>query len=239
LTPLEWKRIVLGRGSSDARQPKDFVRLSSIILDDFAFQHMALNTQESEACSIAKTLLNTHVAQQHIDSTYLKVQVIGGHAWWKKGVQKLFWNYVRMILPLHDVIVNAVPHVVPTFYHGEDLVIKECCVLVGRTQNDMVSEVRESVLVQDITKGCMNEGQTVVDHTYLFGEQIYGIITNTISNIKEPFSKEWISGAHVLTKAKCVGMEKRPHWAHAQACSYLMGIGATQDYGEGLAPVPT
>ncbi len=146
---------------------------------------------------------------------------------------------MRMILPLHDVIVNAVPHVVPTLYHGEDLVIEQCCVLVGRTQNDIVCEVRESVLVQDITKGCMNEGQTVVDDTYLFGEQIYGIITNTISNIKEPFSEEWISCAHVLRKAKCVIMKERPHWAHAKACSYLMGIGATQDHGEGLTPVPT
>ena len=73
LTPFEGKWIVLGRGGGDAWQAKDFLRFSPIIVYHLAFQHMALNIQQSEACSIAKALLNTHVAQQHIDSSNLEV----------------------------------------------------------------------------------------------------------------------------------------------------------------------
>jgi hypothetical protein len=64
---------------------------------------MAIYIQESEACSIAETLLNTHVAQQHVHSAYLEVQIIRGHVWWKEGVQELFWNYLRMVFPFYDV----------------------------------------------------------------------------------------------------------------------------------------
>ncbi len=67
---------------------QDFVRLRSIILYAFAFQHTAFNTQESEACSIAKTFLNTHVAQQPVYSTYRRVEVIGRErAWVRAGAR--------------------------------------------------------------------------------------------------------------------------------------------------------
>ena len=82
-------------------------------------------------------------------------------------MQELFWNYARMVLSLHDVVVNAVPHVACALYHAEHLVIEECCVFVGGAEDNMMVETRQSVLIQDIAKSGMDEGQTVVDYTYL------------------------------------------------------------------------
>ena len=64
---------MLGRGGGDARQHKDFLRLSLIIVYYFALQDMSLNFKERETCSVAKALLDIHVAQQHIDSSNLEV----------------------------------------------------------------------------------------------------------------------------------------------------------------------
>jgi hypothetical protein len=174
---------VLRRGGGDARQPKDLFRFCLIILNYFALQNMAINFYESEAYSIAETLLHTHVAQQHVHGAYLKVEIIRGHAWWKEGVQELFWDYLRMVFSLNDVIINAVSHVASSFHHAKNLVIKQGSVLVGWAQDYMISEIGQSVLIQNISKCGVDEGQTVVNYTYVPASEVNSIITNSIPNI--------------------------------------------------------
>jgi hypothetical protein len=144
---------------------------------------MAIYTYESEACSIAETLLHTHVAQQHVHGAYLQVEIIRGHAWWKEGVQELFWDYLRMVLSLNDVEINAVSHVACPFHHAKDLLIKQGSVFVGWAQDDMMSEIGQGVLIQNSSKCGMDEGQTVVNYTYVPAREVYCIITNSIPNI--------------------------------------------------------
>jgi hypothetical protein len=149
---------MLRRGGCDARQPKDLFRFGLIILNYSALQNMAIYIYESEACSIAETFLHIHVAQQHVHGAYLKVEIIRGHAWWKEGVQELFWDYLRMVFSLNDVIISAVSHVASPFHHAKDLLIKKDCVLVGWAQDDMMSEIGQSVLIQNCSKCGMDEG---------------------------------------------------------------------------------
>jgi hypothetical protein len=144
---------------------------------------MAIYFYQSEACSIAETLFHTHVAQQHVHGAYLEVEIIRGHAWWKEGVQELFWDYLRMVFSLNDVEINAVSHVACPFNHAKDLLIKQGSVLVGWTQDDMMSEIGQSVLIQNISKCGVDEGQTVVNYTYVLAWEVYCIITNSIPNI--------------------------------------------------------
>ncbi len=144
---------------------------------------MALNIYESEACSVAKTLLHTHVAQQHVHGAYLKVEIIRGHSWRKEGVQELFWDYLRMVLSLNDVVINAVSHVACPFHHAKDFMIKKGSVFVGWAQDDMMSEIGQSVLIQNRAKCGMDEGQTVVDYSYVPASEVNSIITDSIPNI--------------------------------------------------------
>ena len=154
-------------------------------------------------------------------------------------MKELFWNYLWMVLSLHDIVVNAVPHVVSALYHAEYLIIKEYCVFVCGTEDNMMGESRQSVLIQDIAKSGVDKGQTVVYYTYLLSQKIYGGITNSIPNVKEPLSKERISCPHVGGEAKGVGMKEWPYRAHSKASGNLMGIGTTQHDGQCLAPVST
>ena len=141
-------------------------------------------------------------------------------------MQELFWNCLWMVFSLHDIVVNAVPHVVSALYHAEYLIIKEYCVFVCGTEDNMMGESRQSVLIQDIAKSGVDKGQTVVYYTYLLSQKIYGGITNSIPNVKEPLSKERISCPHVGGEAKGVGIvaiqgsfegkrQSDGHWYHA------------------------
>jgi hypothetical protein len=174
---------VLRRGGGDARQPKDLFRFCSIILNYFALQNMAINIYESKACSIAETLLHAHVSQQHVHGAYLKVEIIRGHSWRKEGVQELFWDYLRMVFSLNDVEINAVFHVACCFHHVKDFLIKMGSVLVGWAQDDMMSEIGQSVLIQNRAKCGMDEGQRAVHYTYVPTREVDSIITDSIPNI--------------------------------------------------------
>ncbi len=75
-------------------------------------------------------------------------------------------------------------------------------------------------------KGVQNSSGTMGE-SFSLSKQIYGMFTNSIANVKEPFSKDWNGDAHVLNEAKGVGIKESSNCAHAKTSDNLMGVDAT------------
>ena len=71
LSTLKGEGVKLGRDVGDARQHEKLLRQAGIMHNHAAKENIGCVSCEKKTCSIAKTLFNIHVAQQHVDGPHL------------------------------------------------------------------------------------------------------------------------------------------------------------------------